>query len=178
MKYVAFLRGINVGGNSLVKMADLKKTVEDVGFEDVITYINSGNIIFESKEKRKKEILKTLERAFLKTFKFNIYVVVLTHTELQTVLKNVPKDWKTRKDIRRYISFLFEGLTPQEAISQIDLKEGIDFIKSGANVLYMTTKLSGLMKSNFRKLITKKIYKLMTMRNYNTCQKVLGLMES
>jgi uncharacterized protein (DUF1697 family) len=177
MKYVALLRAINVGGNGIVKMAELKVAVEKSGFQNVSTYINSGNVLFESEEKDTDKITAILEKDLEETFHFSIPCVVLSYPELKKVLSEVPEAWKKTDDMRCYIAFLRKPLTPAEAIKEIEAKEGIDFITAGPKVVYMATLLSGLTKSNISKVIQKKIYKFMTMRNYNTSKKVLGLME-
>lgn len=89
----------------------------------------------------------------------------------------VPKDWKTRTDIRCYLSFLFPPLDAKEEAKGIKVREGIDWLDAGPGVLYMTTLTSGLTKSAFSKMAGAPIYKNMTIRNYNTLKKLLGLME-
>jgi uncharacterized protein (DUF1697 family) len=92
-KYVALLRGINVGGKNKVPMAGLRKCLEELGFSNVSTYIASGNVIFES-DKRPEEIKTLMEAALPKSFKLDtelIKVLVLSRKELQAVIKNKPK---------------------------------------------------------------------------------------
>jgi len=174
--YVALLRAINVGGNSIIKMVDLKAVFEKNGFENVRTYIQSGNVVFESSE-NEKELEKRIENILSKAFKYNSTVLVRSQVEIQKVLAEVPKEWKKRKDLRCYLAFIKEPLLVQQAVKEVELKEGVDFVKAGGRVLYLSTLLSGLSKSNLSKLITKKIYKQMTMRNYNTTQKIAEMME-
>jgi len=175
-KYVALLRGINVGGNSLIKMADLKTAFEKSGFANVTTYINSGNVLFASAEKDIQKITEKLEKDLTKAFKIDLKVVVLSHQQLENVLSNIPNEWKKDHDLRCYIAFIKSPATSEDVVKEVQLKEGVDEIKTGKNVVYMSTKLSGLTKSGFTKLIGKPIYKNMTMRNLNTSQKLLTLM--
>lgn len=177
MKYVAVLRGINVGGNSMVKMADLKKCLEDVGYENVVTYINSGNVIFKSEISDAKKLTSEIERLLIRKFGFELKVVLRTEKEIENVVKNVPNGWDIKSDLRMYIAFVKEPVTPDEVISQAEPKEGVDFVEKGPGVVYMATLLSGITKSGINKLIGKKIYKEITIRNYNTTKKILSLME-
>jgi uncharacterized protein (DUF1697 family) len=177
MKYVTLLRGINVGGNMIIKMTDLKTAVENCGFTNVSTYIQSGNIIFESNEKDNSIITAKLENGLLQSLNYNSRIVVRTYQQLKTILSNVPADWKKRKDMRCYLAFVKEPATAADVIRELELKEGVDFVKAGEGVVYMSTVLSGLTKSGFTKLINKKVYKDITIRNYNTCQKILVRME-
>jgi uncharacterized protein (DUF1697 family) len=177
MKYVALLRGVNVGGNSIIKMADLKETVEKSGFTNVKTFINSGNVIFESGEKNSVKIATVLEAALKKRFNLESRVILRTYEQFKQILSEVPADWKKQKDIRCYIAFIREPLTAQDVIKQIQLKEGVDFVQAGKGVVYMTTLMSGLTKSGFTRLIAKPVYKGITMRNYTTAKKLLTLMD-
>ncbi len=177
MKYVALLRGINVGGKNTVSMAALKIAFEKMGHTAVHTYINSGNVVFASDEKNIQKLTKTLESTLIETFKYNARVLVKSHEQMKQVVVNVPKDWNTDTDIRCYVSFMMEPLNAAAAANEVDLREGVDFLKVGPEVLYLTTRVSGLTKSAFNKLIGKKIYQDMTMRNYNTTKKLLGLMD-
>ena len=178
MKYVALLRGINVGGNMIIKMSDLKAAVENLGFTNVRTYIQSGNIIFESNEKDSCVVAAKLENGLMKSLNYNSRIIVRTYQQLKTTLTNVPADWKKRQDMRCYIAFTKEPTTAEDVMGELELKEGVDSAKAGEGVVYMSTLLSGLTKSGFTKLINKKVYKDITIRNYNTCQKLLALMES
>lgn len=176
-KYVALLRGINVGGNSIVKMSELKAAFEKNGFINVATYINSGNVIFESEETNTEKLTFQIEKMLLTNFKMNLRVVIRSQEQLKTVVSNVSDAWKNAKDFRCYIAFVKEPTTPNEVIQEIQLKAGVDFVKAGKHVVYMATKMEGLTKSGFTKLVGKKIYKEITMRNFNTTKKLLELME-
>ena len=174
--YVAFLRGINVGGNSIIKMSELKKAFEECGFIDVKTYINSGNIIFKSELTDKRTIIARLEPSLLKNSNFDSGIVVITYPQLEEILAEVPADWTQTTDLRCYIAFVRETVTVQDVISAVKLKEGVDFVKAGKGVVYMTTLLSGITKSGFTRLVGTRIYKDITIRNYNTARKLLELM--
>ncbi len=177
MKYVAFLRAINVGGNTMIKMADLKAAFEKVGFTNVSTYINSGNVIFESTGKNTAKIIEILERELSKEFNYNLLVVVRSHDELKKIASEIPKPWENSTTLRRYIAFLKDDVLNEETIAQVPVREGIDELKTSKNVLYMTTVLDEKTKSYYTKMVGKPIYKLMTLRDYKTLVKVLALME-
>jgi uncharacterized protein (DUF1697 family) len=177
MKYLALLRGLNVGGNSVVKMADLKEAVEQIGFTNVKTFINSGNIIFESNEANSSKISAVLDETFKKRFDLESRIFLLNYKQFKDILEGVPEDWKKSKDIRCYIAFVREPATVKNVMREIKPKEGVDFIQAGKGAVYLTTLTSGLTKSGFTKLISSPVYKDITMRNYNTAQKLLALME-
>lgn len=173
MKYVAFLRGINVGGNSLIKMAELKIAVEKCGFERVRTFIQSGNVLFES-SKSASAVANVLEKELSREFDMDLKVVVRTKAEIERVLKEAPKSWK-KDDVRKYVAFVRAPKTAKEVVAEMQLREGIDTADIGKDVVYMTTKLSGIAKSGFSKLSRKKIYKEITIRNYTTVKKLMDI---
>jgi uncharacterized protein (DUF1697 family) len=177
VKYIALLRGINVGGNSIIKMYDLKAAVEKCGFSNVKTVIQSGNVIFESNESIDKATLK-MEKALSENFGVSSGMIIKTHDQFKEVLAGIPDAWKKADDLRMYIAFVIGPVTVQEVLAEIEPKEGVDFVETGPGVLYMSTRLSGITKSRFSKLVAKKIYKSISIRNYNTVKKLLAFMES
>lgn len=103
-RYVAFLRAINVGGNTIIKMADLKKIFESLGFENVQTYIQSGNVIFDSDEKDTASLEKQIERQIETATGHKTQLFVRTLREVQAIAKKCPfsvKDGETA-----YVTFL------------------------------------------------------------------------
>jgi uncharacterized protein (DUF1697 family) len=177
VKYVALLRGINVGGNNLIKMLALKEAFEEHGYTNVITYINSGNVVFESEEKSSAKITEQLEAMLSKTFNYKARVVVRSHEQIKQIVADVPKEWNTSSDIRCYVGFLADAVTEEE-IAEVKAREGVDSLKVANGVLYMSSLLSALTRSAFNKLPAYKIYQDMTIRNYNTTRKILALMET
>ena len=91
MKYVAFFRGINVGGKNIVKMAALSRLFVDLGFHDVKTYIQSGNVIFSS-DMEQMPLIHLIEQSFEKRFGFKSAVVVRSGTEIITIVDSLPFD--------------------------------------------------------------------------------------
>ncbi len=177
MKYVALLRGINVGGHNQIKMADLKKEFEKSGYTNVITFINSGNIIFESDNKSADVIESELEATLSQAFNYQATIIICSHAQMRKVVANVPSEWKAKNDLRCYIAFIKSHIPTETVVKEVVVKEGVDSLAVGEHVLYLSTKLSGLTKSGFTKLIGKKIFQSITIRNFTTSQKVVALME-
>ena len=142
-----------------------------------MTYIQSGNVIFESEDENKEKLTREIEERVSQTFNYTARIVVRSYTEIQKVVKGVPDDWNTKIDLRCNVAFIKEPVTAKEAWQEILPKEGIDVVTIGHGVLYLSTLLSGLNKSALGKLVSKKIYQDMTIRNYTTTQKLLTLME-
>lgn len=175
MRYVALLRGINVGGNNKIKMADLTHAVKQAGYTNVTTFIQSGNVIFDSEMSDREKIAKDIERVILGAFKLVIRVVIRSLPEMQRIVANMPSSW-AKEDLRKYVAFIKEPMTAAAAAKEIPVREGIDILDVGDGVLYMATKTEGLTKSGYTKIVGTKIYNHMTMRNSNTTLKILSLM--
>lgn len=113
-KYATFLRGINVVGKNKIKMEALREMFAALGFENVKTYINSGNVIFETAEANDKKLAAKIEKAIEKEFSLNIRVMVRTIDEIEDIIKNNPFDgqFENHKDL--HVLFLDEELAAEK----------------------------------------------------------------
>lgn len=177
--YLALLRGINVGGNNIIKMQDLKAFFEKQGFENVSTYIQSGNVLFTSAEQNLASLTEKIERALSKKFDYKATVVVVSHKNMKAAIKTAPKGFGKQPAKFRYdVIFLKAPLTGKVAIKKISIKEGVDEAKAGKQVLYFSRLISKATQSKLNKIVGTPIYKQMTIRNWNTTSKLLALMEA
>jgi uncharacterized protein (DUF1697 family) len=103
-KFAAFLRGINVGGHHIVKMEDLRRMFASLGFENVKTYIQSGNVVFETKEKNAAALAAKIERKLFESLGFEVKTMLRTIPELEEVAKQNP--FTETDDVKVYITFL------------------------------------------------------------------------
>ena len=107
MKYVALLRGINVGGNKKVPMADLKQLFKKLGHEQVVTILNTGNVVFESSTKSISKLTGDIEAAIEKKFGFPVPVQIKKHADVVKLVKHDPfAKIPDSKTIKRYATFL------------------------------------------------------------------------
>ena len=164
MKYVAFLRGVNVGGKNLMAMAALKACLEKAGLANVRTVIQSGNVIFESGEKSAATLTKRIESAVAKTLGIESRIVVLSLAQLKTVVADAPAAWKRRTDLRRNVALLRHAVTAGRVLRDVEVKPGVDSVSAGKGVLYLSTVMSDLGKSALPKLVGKPVYREMTIR--------------
>lgn len=177
-KYLTLLRGINVGGNNIIKMVDLKACFESMGFANVQTYIQSGNVLFESEEKDIEKLTSNVEKVLSERFKYSSKVVILSHKQLEKVVSNAPLGFGSDMANFRYdVYFLKEPLTVDEVVKSIKLKEGVDAIYPGVSVVYASKLISKASQSRLTKIISLPIYQNMTIRNWNTTTKLLEIME-
>jgi uncharacterized protein (DUF1697 family) len=178
VQYLALLRGINVGGKNIIKMVDLKACFKSLGFSDVVTYIQSGNVLFKSAEKDKAKLTNLIEKELSKRFDYAARLVTVTHKELKKTVKAAPRGFGSEPDKFRYdVIFLKEPLTSKEAMKSVSTKEGVDAAYAGEHVLYFSRLISKATQSRLTRIISLPIYQSMTIRNWNTTTKLLALME-
>jgi len=177
MTYIALLRGINVGGKSLVKMPALKACFEGAGMTKVTTYLQTGNVIFESRERTVSKLMAAVEKALSTTCGWEIPTVVRSAAQFQQVMEGVPSGWPRANQLRRYMAFLRSPMTASQAMKVVEAREGVDVVTPGNGVLYMSTRLDALSKSRLPKLVGTPVYQAMTIRSYSTCLKLSALVE-
>jgi uncharacterized protein (DUF1697 family) len=178
VKYVALLRGINVGGQKLMKMADVRECLERRGFSHVTTYIQSGNILFESDQAAVARLTVAMERAFTETFGHDVPVFLRSRIQLKKIVTQAPAEWRAGKVLRQNVAFLRAPLTAQRVLPEIDLRPGVDSVTAGDGVLYLSTVMSRVKQSRLPRIVGTPIYGDMTIRSYATCQKILALIEA
>jgi uncharacterized protein (DUF1697 family) len=176
MRYVALLRGINVGGKSLIRMADLKECVEEVGYEDVSTFIASGNVLFETMERSAANLESTLETALERRFGRPIAVVVRSRAELGRIVKAIPAEWIRNDRLRVNVAFLRRTLDGRKLARQLQPKEGVDELVATKAAVIWATRRDALTRSGMQKLIGDPAYKDLTVRNLNTTLKLEELL--
>ena len=178
-QYLALLRGINVGGNNIIKMADLKACFESMDFSDVLTYIQSGNVLFKSADKDKVKLTKKIETGLSERFSYEARLVIVTHKQLKQAVEEAPRGFGRDADKFRYdVIFLKEPITPKEAMKSVSTKEGVDNAYTGKNVLYFSRLLSRATQSRLSRIASMPVYQNMTIRNWNTTTKLLAMMEA
>lgn len=177
MKYVALLRGINVGGNRKVPMADLKICFESLGHSRVRTYINSGNVIFESSITDIYQLQSSLEQSIQNTFGFFVDVLIISEPDFKKVITQAPKGFGQEPDI--YYSdvvFLLEA-SGEQALKDFELHPEVDAAWPGERTVYYQRLGEKRTKSRISKIMAKPIYKRMTIRNWNTVNKLAALLK-
>lgn len=179
-QYVALLRGINVGGGNLIKMAALKTCFEASGVEHVETYIASGNVLFESAESNQVKLARKLERTLSKTFSpYRARIMVYSHAKLGQIVREAPKGFGSQPQKYRYdVIFLKERLAASVVMNNVNPKPGVDQVFAGPDVIYFSRLSARAAQSRLTRLVALPIYQDMTIRTWNTVIKVLALMDA
>lgn len=171
MKYVALLRGINVGGNKKVDMKKLASVFTEMGYADVRTYINSGNVIFSSTKKDFTQIEPTLKKAF----GFAIEVIVRDAKNIASLVQKIPKEWSNDTKQRTDVIFLWEGYDSKRSLTLIKQKP-VDTLVYLDGAIVWNLARKNVNKSGLRDFIGTDVYKHMTARNVNTVRKLNELL--
>lgn len=110
-RYIALLRGINVGGKNKIAMADLKTGFAELGYETVVTHLNSGNVVFSSAADNVGMLTDAIQTMIIEKFELNIPVFVISQKELKNILDNAPDWWggMTPKKYTITLSFCSQG---------------------------------------------------------------------
>jgi uncharacterized protein (DUF1697 family) len=169
MKYVAFLRAINVGGHAIIKMADLRKMFEAAGLQNVQTYIQSGNVIFESEEVAGESLAKQIERQLEKAAEYKIELFVRTMREVQSIAEKSPFEAKDGEMI--YVTFLNKKPETKRQQALLELRsDADDFAFRGREVYSLRRDRE---KSVFSNNLLEKMFKVpATTRNLTTIMRI------
>lgn len=174
MKYIAFLRAVNVGGHNKIKMDDLKKLFLSLGYKNVETVIQSGNVIFESGEKNLKKITAKIEEKLFGFMKKEIKVFVRASYELENIIKSKPfGDTEADDEIKTYVFFLYEEPGTKIKLPLVSGNGEVNiFKKSGLQLFMLVRKVPGKASSP-NELVDKSFGVATTARNWNVVRKIV-----
>jgi len=177
MKYVALLRGINVGGNRKVPMADLKASFEGLGFTGIKTFINSGNVIFETDINHTEELTKVIEKQIETDFGFAVAVILRSQAEMKKVVKAIPDTWVNNKEMKCDVMFLWPEFDSPKVLEQLVHNPKMEDLRYVRGAIIWRIDRANATKSRVIKIIGTKLYKQITVRNVNTTRKINQLMK-
>jgi uncharacterized protein (DUF1697 family) len=175
--FVALLRGVNVGGNSMIRMSSLKESFETMGFTQVTTYINSGNVIFRTKEDDARKLEKKIEQMLSRDYQLGSKVVVRSFSEMAELVKSIPQSWNGDSARRYNVIFLRHSIDSEKILADLPAKPDIEEILYRPGTLLWSVQVSEVNRTNMVKLSSRKVYQEMTIRNLNTTRKLHELMQ-
>ena len=174
-KYIAFLRGINISGKNKIVMSDLKTEFEQLGFSDVTTYLNSGNVCFSAENENITEIKRAIETMINDKFKLDILVHVVSKQDLSDILDNAPNWWGTEsKEKYDNLIFIISEDTTDEICDMLGRpSDGLEFVQVYKDVIYWTFDRKAYQKCNWwKKTASAGIAEKLTIRTANTVKKM------
>ena len=171
--FIALLRGINVGGHKKVPMAELRELLSNSGFENVQTYIQSGNVILESPDDNAQNIEDIIQNAIFDHFGFEIPILVKTRQDLKRIFDMCP--FPEKKKLKSYFTILHNR--PNDDLVKIaseKVYEGEEYLIINDCIYYFCEKGYGQAKFNMN-FFERKLKTASTSRNYRTMVKLLSL---
>ena len=177
--YVILMRGVNVGGKNKVPMAELQLRLQELGFADVATYIQSGNVLLRS-ELDAAAVSAAIEAMLPRKFTLHsptVRVVALESATYKKIVQQAPEGFGDDDTNYRYNVIFFLDSGPAEAMPQIEVREGVDAVWQGDHVLYFRNSMVGASKSRLSRISQQPIYRSITIRNWNTTTKLLRMLE-
>ncbi len=175
MTYVAFLRGVNVGGKSIVSMAAIKEALVALGLSDVRTYINSGNVIFSTRASDVQRLTGRIEKALEQHTGMAIKVLLTDHKTLKKMVDAIPRNWVDDKTMRTYVLLLWKELDDRGILDRLPIKPGVDELKYTPGAVVWRVDREDVGRSQMNRIVGRPLYKKITIRSANTMRKLNDL---
>jgi uncharacterized protein (DUF1697 family) len=177
MKFIAFLRGINVGGKNKINMAELKTCFENLNFRNVVTYINSGNIIFESDQPDASELITVCEQAILNQFKLNITCLVMPAQKFLEALKKAPDWWGAGGESKHNAILVIPPQKAEATVTEIgQVKPEYEKVAFFDSIIFWSAPLKTFSRTRYSKIVGTKLYARLTIRGSSTINKLAGML--
>ena len=172
MIYIALLRGINVGGHKVIKMADLKAMFESLGFANVRTFIQSGNVLFETKDNG-KQLRPRIQKELKATFGFDVTVVIRTAAEMKKIIESSPFSADSLAEGETlHVALLAGTPTPDAVESLLDTRSDVDDFHLVGNEVYILLRQSSRQSLFSNSFLERKLGVAATTRNWQTMTKL------
>ena len=178
LRFVSLLRGISVGGKNLISKEELRHFFEDLGFKNVRTYIQSGNILFRSDRKSSEELTKTIEEGLSARFSYAARAAILSYDQYNSDVQSAPDGWGSDGQQKHNALFTLGNITPKEVLAELPTpKKQIETVTVGLNVVFWSVSEKNLTKTTLMKLPMASVYQKVTVSNHNTVFRLLELVD-
>ena len=176
MIYIALLRGVNVGGKNILNMAELRDCFAKAGFGRVQTYINSGNVLFESVDADIASLANVCQEAMTRRFGWAAGMSLLSAPDFLHDLEQAPPWWGDDPAKKHNAIFMIAPATTQEIAAQVgDIKPQYEQLHIGQNTIFWSADIATFSRTSWLKLNTMDAYLHVTVRNANTARKLGAL---
>lgn len=174
--YICLMRGINVGGNNMVDMKTLKAVFEAQGFGNVQTYINSGNVLFQSEPCSTSELADICRNAIKESLNLEIGLMIMTAEDLSNAMENAPDWWGSDPNSKHDAIFAMPPTTSEEIVQGMgEIKPEYEKVAYAGPIIFWSAALATYSRTRWSKLVQTKYYRSTTIRNINTTWKLLEL---
>ncbi len=174
MRYIAFIRGINVGGKNVIRMSDLSALFHRIGFTGVTTYIQSGNVLFESDAELPKQIEEQIEKQLLTALEAEVPVIVRSVKAIENLIGQDPfRNYKDDQEVKLYVCFLKYRSEKIPPLPLIEAKDGLEVIQVNDLYAFVVSRKVKRMYGFPNNLVEKELNVPTTTRNWNTILKMI-----
>ena len=178
MKYVALLRGVNVGGTHRVPKAEFQAVLEDLGFRDVLIYINSGNAVFTSDSEPERRVVQAALEAH---FGFPVPTLIISGEKIRAIANAIPDDWTNdspkpdKSGQKSDVLYLFEEANTPDIIAKLGYRPDVEVMMYVDGAVLANVTRMNQSKYSLLRVIGTPLYKQMTVRNITTAKKLAEL---
>ena len=172
--YIALFRGINVGGKNILPMKGLVETLEDMGCEDIKTYIQSGNVVFRIKQGKPNKIADEISLKILNNYSFKPKVLLLESDDLHAAIDNNP--FETRDGKALHFFFLASHPESPDLEQLVAIKSDSEEFKLVRNIFYLYAP-DGIGRSKLAAKVEQRLGVPVTARNWNTISKLISMVD-
>lgn len=176
MRYVGLLRGINVGGANKISMAELKSTFEDAGMSAVSTYINSGNVLFNTDIEDRYRLGDLLQHAIRQRSGVDSDIQLRDQTDIAAVVESIPAEWVNDASMKCDVVFLQPDVDSAETLEELGPRPGIEDALYVPGAIVWRVDRKDATRSRLTRIVGTPLYSRVTVRNCNTVRKLLELL--
>ncbi|MHC5005410.1 MAG: DUF1697 domain-containing protein [Planctomycetota bacterium] len=177
-RFVALLRGINVGGKNVIARDDLARCFEDLGFERVRTYIQSGNVLFRSGSRSVAKLTAAIEAGLADRFSYDARAVILSRDQYASAVDAAPAWWGRDASWKHNALFTLAGVAPEDVLAGLPAPEAdLETVATAPGVLFWSASTAQVSRTTMMKLGRSRLYRQLTVRNHNTVLKLRELID-
>ena len=175
-KYIALLRGVNVGGKNKISMPLLKAAFIERGFFDVVTYLNTGNIIFTSEIQDAMLLQKQCQQIIKDVFHVDLAIAVISAYDLSEALLHAPNWWDNDTESKHNAIFAIAPASVESIIKEIgETKPDYEQVFHYGTIIFWSAPLKTFSRTRWSRIASTSAYNTITIRNANTTKKLLQL---
>ena len=175
--WLILLRGINVGGQRVIPMSDLREVFTEMGFDDPVTYIQSGNVVVGSRRRRTARTAPAIERRLEEAFGYDSRIVIRDADEMARLVRGIPRGWDAADgSMRHNVIFLTDGVEAKGLVDPGTVKPELESLLVGDGVLYWSAPIRTISRTAMVRLSSHPSYREMNVRNLRTTLRLNDMM--
>lgn len=178
MRYVGLLHGINVGGANKISMPELRRAFEDAGMLAVRTYLNSGNVLFNTEMEDRGRLVELLQHAVRKHSGVSADVQLRDEEEIAAVVGAIPVEWADNASMKCDVVFLQPDVDRAEILEELGPRPGIEDALYVPGAVIWRVDRKDATRNRLTRMVGTPLYSRVTVRNCNTARKLLELLRT